>query len=208
MMDLGLYQLKYPFRKLLKGLLPFFKNTNPNWLSMALLPIGLTTAYLIYAAETSSTSLLNLAAIVLCLLRMVVGTLDGFIAVHFHKQTPTGELLNRLIPEVCDCLYLTAIAFANPAWRELGTVAIVVSWLTSVSGFLGLLVGKPVQSVGPVGQTDRLLALQIFLLLATFEKILGWDTDFIRIFLFWCIGGGTITIALRLYRNFSGSALR
>ena len=67
---------------------------------------------------------------------------------------------------------------------------------------LGAVVGKPTQSVGPVGQTDRLAALQLFSLLAFFAARWHWNMDAIRLFLIWVVGGGVVTVLLRLRRHF------
>jgi len=199
-MDLGLYNLKYPARKLLSGLLPMLRGVNPNAISWAMLPVGAAVAAA-YAFAPGRPSL-YLAGIGLVFLRMFLGTLDGLVAVHFGKGTPQGELVNRLAPELCDAMYLGAIALAKPEWHLLGVGALAVAWLTTFSGLLGATIGKPTQSVGPVGQTDRLAALQAFSLAAYLGHRLGWNVDFIGAFLAWTIAGGTLTVVLRLLRNF------
>lgn len=196
-MKIGLYQLKYPARKVIEGVLPFVKNISPNTVSFLMLPVGLAIALCTYAGLHSQSQFL-IVAFILCLLRMFLGTIDGLMAVRFNKKSTAGELLNRLAPELCDVMYLMAIILARPDLNGLGLLMVSLGWLTSFSGLLGLLVGRPIQSVGPVGQTDRLAAFMVVLLLQFF----GVPIDNIQVFMFWCIGGGIATAVLRIWRTF------
>ncbi len=78
---------------------------------------------------------------------------------------------------------------------------ITVAWLTTFTGMVGLVSGRPGQSIGPVGQTDRLAALLVLTLAAFFSDSYGWGIDFIWIFLVWSLLGGIVTVILRLYPN-------
>lgn len=195
-MVIGLYQLKYPVRRMIQGILPLCKNINPNVISLLLIPIGFATGYCYLQANDHAG--FYLIAIGLSLLRMFFGTLDGLVAEHFHKTGPMGEVMNRLTPEVADILTMSAIACANPEWLIPGVIAMGMCWMITFSGMASLLVNKPIQSIGPVGQTDRLVTLCIFSLLAYLSSIYQWDIDFINLFLYWVIIGGTLTIGLRL----------
>jgi CDP-diacylglycerol--glycerol-3-phosphate 3-phosphatidyltransferase len=196
-MKIGLYQLKYPARKWIEWVLPFLKNVSPNKVSLLMLPVGVAIALSSYAGLSDSPIYL-LIAFFLCIVRMFLGTLDGLIAVRFKKESPSGELLNRLAPELCDMMYLIAILAAKPDLTFLGIFLICLAWLTSFSGMLGPLVGRTLQSIGPVGQTDRLAAFLLLLLLQYFFA----SIDLVPLFIGWCIGGGMITISLRLWRTF------
>lgn len=98
-------------------------------------------------------------------------------------------------------MYLVAIAVTKPEWFLLGVFSMGMAWLTSFAGLIGTLVKKPIQSVGPVGQTDRLAAYMAFSFLHYFSLTMNWQIDFIEMFLWWCIIGGLLTISFRLWRN-------
>jgi phosphatidylglycerophosphate synthase len=198
MIEIGLYNAKYPFRKLLHFLLGYFKNSNPNHVSLALLPIGLMTALLYYYAP--QYPFLYCLGILFILIRMIVGTLDGMIAESFNKQTPNGTILNRLTPEAADMMLMAAIILSAPNYFILGIFSLIIIWGISYTGLLGLAGGKRIQSIGPAGQTDRIVALMLFSLLQMFALHYGWEINFITLFLWWVIIGGIITIALRCYR--------
>lgn len=196
-MKLGLYQLKYPARKLIEGVLPYVKDLSPNTISLLLLPVGLGIAFCTYLGLHEYPNLL-LIGFVLCFIRMFLGTLDGLMAVRFDKSTSKGELLNRLTPELCDVMYLAAIVLARPDLQLPGFFMLALAWLISFSGMLGAVVHQPTQSVGPVGQTDRLATFMLVLLLAYYQV----SFDVIALFVWWGIVGGIFTVSLRLWRTF------
>lgn len=198
-MDIGLYNLKYPFRKTISWLLPLVRHISPNAISWSLLPVGVLTAWCYYVAKDHP--LLYLAGAGLIFLRMIVSTLDGLAAVTFRKCTPEGEIVNRITPELCDALVMVAIVLAQQEHLALGVVALTIGWLTSFAGLVGLTGGKPVQSVGPVGQTDRISALLILSLVGTANYFLAQPLDVLYWFLWWCVLGGLVTVVLRLSRQ-------
>lgn len=197
-MEIGLYNAKYPFRKLFNFLLPRFKNTDPNWISVALIPVGLLTA-LIYYLGNSNRFLLVLG-ILFIFLRMIIGTLDGMVAEHFNKQTSVGTILNRLAPEMADILLILGIIFSNVHYYTLGYFVLAVCWGISYCGLIGLVGNKSIQSVGPVGQTDKVVALIVFSVLQILSITWNWNIDFIHWFLWWVFLGGIMTIVIRCYR--------
>lgn len=191
-MDLGLYELKYNLRTKLRVLLPLLKHVHPNTVSWSLLPIGLLTALLYSKAPESP--IFYLYGLIFILMRLVVGTLDGMLAEELNKQTPQGAIINRLTPEISDLLLLGALALNMPDKAHLTIPALLIAHMTSFLGLVGLTGEKAIQSVGPVGQTDRLVALAI---LSFFAAIFP---SAILLFFYWIIFGGLVTCAIRLNR--------
>ncbi len=197
MANLGLYEWKYPARRLIQGLLPLCKNINPNYISWSMLPVGvLVGCCLTYGLQGSIVCLF--LTIPLTFLRMFLGTIDGLIAEYFNKRTAKGEILNRLMPELCDLFYLLPLAYYSPL---IGILLMSVVWLTTFSGLIGFVAKKPIQSIGPVGQTDRLAAFLIFIALTLVSHLFGWNIDLIKGFIYWSLIGGVCTILLRLNRT-------
>ncbi len=201
-MDIGLYNAKYGYRKVLKGAIVLFEKTDPNLLSWSIVPVGIATAAAYFFAE--KIPWLYFAGVILIILRMTLGTLDGLVAVTFSRSTAKGELINRIAPELCDIILMLSIALSVPARAFPGMLAVAAGWLVTFSGLLGLTVGKPTQSVGPVGQTDRIAALIISSILQFLSLLNGWMIDFIYIFLWWTFAGGLLTSFIRIKRNFGG----
>ena len=204
-MDFGLYNLKYPARKLIEGVLPQLADTDPNHISYAMIPVGVLIAAT-YFVGAQGQPWLYLLGILLMFVRMFLGTLDGLVATHYGKSSKRGEIINRLAPELCDVLYLLALALARPEWQLPGLLAVALAWLITFAGLVGATAGLPTQSVGPAGQTDRIALLQLMSLLAFLSGTLGWKVDFLGVFLWWVAIGGTVTVVLRLKRNLKAAS--
>jgi phosphatidylglycerophosphate synthase len=204
-MDLGLYNLKYPARKLIAGVLPQLEDTDPNHISYVMLPVGLLTAAC-YWVGAQGQPWMYLLAIPLGFFRMFLGTLDGLVATHYGKGSKKGEIVNRLAPELCDVFTMLALALARQEWMVPGILALAATWLITFAGLVGATTGLPTQSVGPAGQTDRLAVLQLASLLAYLGETRHWSVDVLALFLWWVALGGALTVALRLQRNFKAAS--
>jgi CDP-diacylglycerol--glycerol-3-phosphate 3-phosphatidyltransferase len=199
--DIGLYPLKYPFRKLIAFLVPRFKNANPNVISVALFPIGVAMALCYFLAIRDDQHILLIVAIVLGFLRMVVSTLDGIVAQEYDKSSKVGDIINRLHPEICDLMLYPTIIFAMAEFSVVHIAALAMSWAITFFGLLGAASGCAVQSVGPAGQTDRLAALMLFTLFEFLSIRLGWGLSFFNYFFYWVLIGGCLTLYLRYTRS-------
>ena len=205
-MDIGLYRMKYPFRKLIQFMVPRCRNVDPNLISWALLPLALVIALVYWWAPNAPD--LYFLGVLLCFFRMIVATLDGLVAMEFDKSTEVGELVNRITPELADLMLLPAIIFSRPEYMNVGVLAMASAWATTFFGLLGQTVRRPVQSVGPTGQTDRLTALMLFSLLAAIAPRAGWNIDFILVFLWWCVVGGVLTCLNRCRRTLKAEPVK
>lgn len=198
-MNIGLYLLKEPFRKTLKWIVPFCKNIHPNTISWSILPVGVFTGLLYIEARHYPE--LYLLCIALLFLRMILASLDGMLAQTFKKESPIGEILNRFVPEVCDILLIIALIYSQESFK-LGSLVLALAWLSSFTGLVGLVANKPIQSIGPLGQTDRLATLMLFSLLEYIAIKNAWTPNFIIFFLYWTIIGGFLTVVNRLTHQY------
>jgi len=97
--------------------------------------------------------------------RMILATLDGFVAERYGKATRLGSYLNRAVTEISDALVLLGIfPHANPFWVA---AMIAAAWVVNVAGVLGPSAGGGIQWTGPAGQADRLAILAVTSLVAT-----------------------------------------
>ena len=202
-MNLGLYQMKYPFRRMIGGLRRVAGNTRPDTVSWSCLPIGAATAAVYYFAPR--TPLLFAAGIALIVLRMIVTTLDGLLAESTGRSCPRGELVNRIPSKISDALLLVAIAAAADVPAAWAAAAVAGCWLASYAGLLGPLAGVPGQSIGPAGQTDRLAATMVVSLWGLagafgFPATLAGLSP-LQWLLAWFAVGGAATFLLRVRRT-------
>ncbi len=199
-MDIGLYKLKDKAREFLSVLLPLFKNIDPNHISYSMIPVGISTSFCFYWAKECLS--LYLLAMLLMFLRMVIATLDGYVAVQFNKPSAKGDYINKMIPEICDAILLGSLLYIfEPTYKVMTIFVLLGAWLTSFFGLVGLMIQLPVVSVGPTGQTDRLFALMLCTFGMYLSELLRWDLNFMNYFYMWCIVGGALTILNRFWHT-------
>jgi len=126
-------------------------------------------------------------------MRMVLATMDGYIAQSFARATRLGSYLNRFVTEIADAALLIGLApHADPFWVA---AALAGGWLVNLTGLLGLVAGGSIQWTGPAGQADRLALLLAASLLAQL-----WGMEW-TIFCALLVGLSTITIIRRASRS-------
>lgn len=198
-MNLGLYKAKFWFRDIIKFMLPFFKNIDPNHISYAVVPVGIITGICYFYAP--GYEVLYLVGIFLLFIRIILATIDGHVAQYYNKSSEKGEIVNKYTPEICDFALMGGIIYSSSEYYGIGIAVLIISWAISFFGMLGHLIGKGGESIGPFGQTDRIVILMIFSLLAYIGGIKELDYDFIYYFLALHFVAGILTICIRLMKT-------
>ena len=144
--DASVYEGKRVIRRAL-ALIPGLDRLDPNVVTVAILipavvaGVSLWQGWWILAAIGAAG-------------RMVLATLDGYIAERFERRTPLGAYLNRIVTEVADAIVLLGLlGQADALWV---TLAIASAWIVNIAGVLGPVAGGSIQWTGPAGQADRL----------------------------------------------------
>ncbi|TMG45303.1 MAG: hypothetical protein E6H91_13575 [Chloroflexi bacterium] len=147
--DASVYEGKRVIRRAL-ALVPGLERVQPNVVTVAILipavlaGVGLWQGWWILAAIGAAG-------------RMVLATLDGYVAERFERRTPLGAYLNRIVTEVADAIVLLGLlGQADALWVAL---AVGSAWIVNVAGVLGPVAGGSIQWTGPAGQADRLALL-------------------------------------------------
>ena len=154
---MGLYLLKFPYRRVLGPLARRLRWLDPDIVSYAAVPVAAATGWCFYrAAEHPS---LLLWAVALTFVRMTLNTLDGLLAMARGRLTLSGEIVNALPDRYADLLVLAGIALSPLCAAWLGMAAIGSMCLVSYCGMLGKAVGVSWQHHGPLGKVERLLIL-------------------------------------------------
>jgi phosphatidylglycerophosphate synthase len=162
--DLSVYEGKRAIRAVLARL-PGLERLDPNVVTVSILvPALLASVSLWYGWWV-------LAAVGL-VGRMVLATLDGYVAERFGKRSRLGAYLNRLVTEIADAIVLLGIA-GQTDWVWVALV-LAATWIVNLAGVLGPVAGGTIQWTGPAGQADRLAILLVASLLSLVLP-LDWD---------------------------------
>jgi len=147
--DVSVYEGKQVIRRALARV-PGLHRVDPNVVTVSILIPAAAGALALWQGWW-------LIAVLAIVARMVLATLDGYIAQTFGRATRLGSYLNRFVTEVSDAtLLLALLPHADALWVG---AALAASWLVNVTGVLGLVAGGSIQWTGPAGQADRLALL-------------------------------------------------
>jgi len=156
--DASVYEGKRVIRRALARV-PGLDRVDPNTVTLSILVPAALAAVALWQGWWLVAALAMLA-------RMVLATMDGYIAERFGRVSRLGTYLNRLVTELADAtLLLGLFAHADAIWVA---AALATGWLVNIAGVLGTIAGGSIQWTGPAGQADRLALLVAASLLAQF----------------------------------------
>lgn len=93
------------------------------------------------------------------LLRMALNAIDGMLAVRTNAQSPTGAILNEFCDVIADLgLYLPLAAVAGIS-APLVVAFVIGAVVTEFAGVLAVTIGTQRRFDGPMGKSDRAVAV-------------------------------------------------
>jgi phosphatidylglycerophosphate synthase len=131
--------------------------------------------------------------------RLLANMLDGLVAVEGGRMTKTGELYNEIPDRLADVAFLAAAGYASlhGAWGvALGWGAAVLAVNTAYIRAMGARRGQPQDFCGPQAKPHRMFLLTVACLLAFAEKLAGWRSHVLFLFLI-VINAGTLLTCVR-----------
>ena len=128
----------------------------------------------------------------LVVVRLALNAMDGSVARRTGKASRAGALLNELGDRAADTAMIAPAGLVARPALALGVVA--ASYLTSLTGVLGLAVGGTRLQGGPMGKADRVAVMAVA---ASVAAAMG-SPDAISVALLVIAGGCVVTIGLRV----------
>jgi CDP-diacylglycerol---glycerol-3-phosphate 3-phosphatidyltransferase len=156
-----LYSIKPAFQNLLRPIARSLVSlgATANMVTLGAAMLSIATAILIarYRAFPSIFWLMPLTLF----LRMALNAIDGMMAREFGQKSTLGMYLNELTDAVSDAALILPFALLPqfPAWGVI--VFALLAVLTEYAGALGVMAGGGRRYDGPLGKSDRALALGI-----------------------------------------------
>ncbi len=161
----SIYQLKSAFQNILRPLTRALAaaHVTANHVTLAALALSCLVGGVI-AAHPDQTSLLLLLPGTL-FIRMALNAIDGMLAREHDMKTRLGAVLNELGDVVSDtALYLPlALVPAFNLWLVVGLVILAV--MVEMVGVMAIQIGAARNYAGPMGKSDRAVALGLIALL-------------------------------------------
>jgi CDP-diacylglycerol--glycerol-3-phosphate 3-phosphatidyltransferase len=158
-----LYDIKPAFVRLLEPLVGVFarRGVTPNQLTAA--------AWILSAAGGAALWLFPgnrvvwVAVALVLLVRMALNAADGALARRTGRSSRAGELFNEVSDVLADaCLYIPLVAVAESAGAVVALFVLVAGW-TELCGVAAKAAGGTRRYDGPLGKSDRALAVGAYL---------------------------------------------
>lgn len=176
-----LYSIKPAFQNLLRPLARHLvgMGATANGVTLAA-AIASVTAGLLLAIYHQNPMVFWIVPVVL-FLRMALNAIDGMMAREFGQASRLGMYLNELTDVISDTALILPFALVPliPAWSVV--IFAILAALTEYAGVLGVMAGGARRYDGPLGKSDRALALGIIaVVIATGAN---WPNVFFWIFI-------------------------
>ena len=173
-----LYSIKPAFQNLLRPLVGWLvaRGLTANQVTLAAAMLSILTGALI-ALFPQVTALFWLLPLVL-LVRMALNAIDGMMAREFGQASKLGAYLNELCDIVSDIAlalpFMLVAPFAAPGVIAFAIAAVIAEY----AGVLGAMTGGGRGYEGPLGKSDRALAIGVIAALIgsglSLPKWVGW----------------------------------
>ena len=162
----SLYQLKPRFQQVLRPYADQLASRGiaPNHVTLAALLLSCLGGLLVVLFPDASGPLVILGLIQP--VRMALNAIDGMIARAHAQETANGRLLNEIADVASDMVLYLPLVLVPEFSPFLVALAVIMAVLTEVAGLAAVSVGASRRHDGPMGKSDRALAIGALALLA------------------------------------------
>ncbi len=168
---ISVYDLKPAFQNLLRPLCNGFKHIGmtPNHVTVVAVVLSIVMGSFIYLFSESSWPLFVLPAFLF--IRMALNAIDGMMAREYEMTTNMGTILNEIGDVVSDTVIYLPLALI-PSVSALPVILFVVlSIISEMAGVVAVQIGGVRRYDGPMGKSDRALAIGLLSLFIGFGAV-------------------------------------
>jgi CDP-diacylglycerol--glycerol-3-phosphate 3-phosphatidyltransferase len=170
-----LYDIKPAFQALLRPLATRLAaaGVTANQVTLAAMILSILTGLLLALSPSDRPLFLLLPAVLF--VRMALNALDGMLAREFGQASTLGMYLNELSDVASDLALILPFALVAP-FHPAGVAAFgIAAVIVEFAGVLGIPAGAGRNYAGPLGKSDRALALGIIaVIVASGFALPGW----------------------------------
>ena len=136
-------------------------NISPNAISILGLVVSLLAgaAFALTSVFPGGMRLLWLAGVVLLPVRVLANTLDGMVAVEWHRGSPTGILYNEGLDRLADVAIFIGAGYSQGADPVLGYLTACMALFIAYIRTLVSKAGAPADFRGPMAKGHRMVTL-------------------------------------------------
>ena len=189
------YQLKPAFQRRLRPCVAWLvrRGVTANQVTLAALILCLAYGGLMAALPADPWPLVVLPVVLL--VRMALNAMDGMLAREFAQTSRMGAMLNELGDVVGDVALYLPLALVPGFPAALVVIFVMLAALTEMAGVMPQALGGARSYRGPMGKSDRALAVGIVALVTGLGLAPGLWLDLVMIAV---IGLAVLTVANRM----------
>jgi len=164
---ISIYKIKPAFQKILIPVLIYLhkRGISANAITWTSILLSLATGLIFYLRPFGITFLFVALAL---LFRMALNALDGMMARNYNMVSKKGEQLNELGDVISDLFIFFPFLFIEPLSTVLVVIFLLLSVLNEFAGVLSKAIGGSRRYDGPMGKSDRALAVGLICILLYF----------------------------------------
>lgn len=156
---ISVYKLKPQFQRLLSPVLDTLIRLRITPNQVTLFAMMLSVGYGVALVAAPQRAGLWIGLPLFFLLRMALNAIDGMLATRTGAQSRLGALLNEICDVVADIALYLPLAAVSGLSGILVVAFVIASVLTEFAGVLAVTVGAARRFDGPMGKSDRAVAV-------------------------------------------------
>lgn len=162
---LSVYQLKENFQKLLRPITNSLANTGitANQVTIFAFILSTLTGLAIYIFQV------YLLIPIMLFIRMALNAIDGMIAREHNQKSNLGAILNELGDILSDIAMYIPFLYTCGVDMWLIMAFMLLSVITETVGIMAVQIGVTRRYDGPMGKSDRALAIALIAILVSFN---------------------------------------
>lgn len=195
---ISMYNIKPRFQELLKPIVAFLYKlgVTANQLTLSAIFLSFTMGVGLWFSNVWHLGFLFVP--IGLLFRMALNALDGMMARGYNMQTKLGEALNEIGDVTSDMfIYIPLIQIPGVS-AEIISFFVGLSVVNEFAGVLGKVIGKERRYDGPMGKSDRALAIGLLCLCLYFYEL---ESIYINTTIALCIGLMVVSTFIRIQKS-------
>ena len=179
---ISVYQLKPQFQRMLSPALNTLIRLGITPNQVTLFALFLSAGYGAALALYPNSPVLWIGLPAFFVLRMALNAIDGMLAVRTNAQSNTGAILNETCDVAADMTLYLPLAAVTGLSPTLVVAFVMAALLTEFAGVLAVTIGTARRFDGPMGKSDRAVAVGALALMIASGVESDWINTALAVF--------------------------
>jgi len=194
---MSIYDIKPAFQDLLRPITRWLaaSGVTPNRVTFVAFAMSCVAGWLMFVQHAARWTLLLIPVVLF--MRMALNAIDGMLAREHDMRSARGAIWNELGDVLSDAAIYLPLALADGVPAVPVVLFVVLAIVSEMAGVLAVTIGAGRRYDGPMGKSDRAVAISLLAFFLAIGIEPGWWCD---AFLWVCCGLLIVTIWRRVRR--------